>query len=79
MSWTAGIDKNGVEHAPANEDSIAREIDLLVKEHGHDADIVAAKRADALFRSGDVLGGRRWLTIFRRLAMSNFGEEERIP
>jgi hypothetical protein len=75
MSWTAETDKSGVKHTPANEDSIASEIDLLVKERGDNADIVAAQKADVLFRSGDVLGGRRWLTIFRRLAMSNLCDE----
>lgn len=42
----------------------------LVDKHGEDADAVAARRADALFRQGDVSEGNRWLEIFRSIAMS---------
>ena len=36
-----------------------------------DAACVAARRADALFGSGDTVGGMRWLKLFRKLAMSH--------
>ena len=42
---------------------------VLIEEFGKDADVVAARRADALFRDGDTTEGARWLKIFRRLAM----------
>jgi hypothetical protein len=47
------------------------ESERLVSEHGEEADDIAARRADALFRNGDTLGGARWLKIFRRIAMAH--------
>jgi len=43
---------------------------LLVDQHGNNADIVAARRADALFRDGNTTEGARWLKIFHRIATS---------
>lgn len=40
-----------------------RAADLLVKRHGADAEIVAAKRADELLAQGDVDGQRIWKRI----------------
>ena len=73
---TSQFDKTSTRSAPDDEPGIDAEIELLVKKHGDDADIVAAHKADELFRKGDVLGGRRWLQIFRKLAMANLDEED---
>ena len=50
---------------------LSRDADRLLTEHGEDADRVAARKADTLFRDGDVLGGSRWLKVFRRIAMGH--------
>jgi hypothetical protein len=50
---------------------LSRDADRLLTEHGEDADHVAARRADSLFRDGDMLGGTRWLQVFRRIAMAH--------
>ena len=49
---------------------ISKAAQLLVDQHGRDADIVAARRADALLCEGNTTEGARWLAIFRRIAMS---------
>ena len=36
-----------------------------------DAACVAARRADALFGSGDTTSGMRWLKLFRKLALAH--------
>ena len=48
---------------------ISKAVKRLVDQHGGDADIVAAKRADAFFRDGKTAEGSRWLEVFRRLAV----------
>ena len=50
---------------------LSRDADRVITEHGDDAGHVAAHRADSLFREGDILGGSRWLKIFRRIAMAH--------
>jgi hypothetical protein len=50
---------------------LSREAEQLISEHGEEADNVAAQRADSLFRDGDMLGGTRWLKIFRRIALAH--------
>ena len=55
-----------------NEDlHLSRDADQIITEHGDDAGHVAAHRADSLFRNGDILGGARWLKIFRKVAMAH--------
>ena len=43
---------------------LAREAQRLVAQHRDEADIVAARLADACFISGDKNAGRRWAKIF---------------
>ena len=50
---------------------LSRDVDQLLMEYGEDADKVAARRADALFRDGDITAGARWLKIFRKIAMAH--------
>ena len=61
----------GRDHSGQDEYQLARDADQLIIEHGEEADNVAARRADTLFRDGDLLGGVRWLKIFRRIAMAH--------
>jgi hypothetical protein len=58
---------------------ISRAAKLLVDQHGSDADIVAAHRADALFCEGKTTEGTRWLEIFRRLAMMSLSGAAKKP
>lgn len=53
------------------QDEAGKDAAELVKIHGDDADIVAAHRADLLFRQGDSQGGNRWLKAFQRIALSH--------
>jgi hypothetical protein len=64
-------DAAGREDSGQDEHQLSRDADRLVTEHGEDADHVAAKRADSLFRDGDAVGGTRWLKIFRRIATAH--------
>jgi len=50
---------------------LSRDADRLLTEHGDNADHIAARRADSLFREGDMQGGARWLKVFRRIAMTH--------
>jgi hypothetical protein len=50
---------------------LSGDIARIVRLHGEDADIVAAKRADLLFRTGDTAEGTRWAKIFRTIAASH--------
>ena len=50
------------------EGSHSNDAALLLNEHDQNADVVAAFRADELFRRGDAAGGARWLNIFRAIA-----------
>jgi len=61
------------------ETEISKAAKLLVDQHGRDADIVAAQRADALFCDGKTTEGARWLEIFRRLAMLSLSAAEKKP
>ena len=61
------------EVGPQEETEISKAAELLVDQHGRDADLAAARRADALFRDGNTTEGTRWLGIFRRIAMSHLG------
>ena len=58
----------GGTHESSDEDSHSNDAALLLNEHGQNADVVAAFRADELFRRGDAAGGTRWLNIFRAIA-----------
>ena len=42
----------------------------LMAEYRDDADIVAARRADGLFRAGNAADATRWLDVFRTIAFS---------
>jgi hypothetical protein len=53
-----------------DESEISQAAKLLVDRHGDEADTVAARRADALFREGNATEGVLWLQIFRKVAMS---------
>jgi len=57
-------------HDAQDETQISTAAKLLIIQHGTDADIVAARRAEALLRDGNITEGNRWLEIFRRIAMS---------
>jgi len=61
----------GRESSAYDDHELSRDADRLIGEHGAEADNVAARRADSLFRDGDMLGGVRWLRIFRRIAMAH--------
>jgi len=50
---------------------LVKQADQLVSEHGDDADIIAAKRADSFFCAGNAAVGTRWLNIFRIIAHSH--------
>ena len=52
------------------ESEIARMAEMLIDEFRGEADIVAARRADHLFRAGDTSQATQWLNVFRRLAVS---------
>jgi hypothetical protein len=64
-------DSIGRDDSGHDEHQVSRDADRLMTEHGEDADHVAARKADALFRDGDTLGGTRWLKIFRRIATAH--------
>src|SRR5689334_25404435 len=57
---------------------IARDAGHLIIEHGNDADLIAARRADGFFRVGDEAAGRRWAEIFLFLAARHLSACERI-
>ena len=59
------------------DDEIAKEADLLVRQRGADADIYAARRADALFHVGNEAEASRWLKIFRKIATSRLVSVEK--
>ena len=40
---------------------------LYLKQHGEDAEIVAATRADELLASGEIDGERMWLRVIRAI------------
>jgi len=61
----------GREDDGIDEHQLSTEVDQLLMEYGEDADTVAAHRADALFREGDITSGTRWLKIFRKIAMAH--------
>jgi hypothetical protein len=63
----------GREDAGTDEQMMVREAQSLLNEHGEEADVVAARRADAHFRSGDAVAGTRWLKVFRRIALAHRG------
>jgi hypothetical protein len=50
---------------------VSRDVARVIRQHGEDADIVAAKQADVYFRAGDVTQGARWMKIFRTIAASH--------
>ena len=70
-SMHSASDAEGREDAGHEDYHLSRDADRLMTEHGDDADHVAARRADSLFRNGDLTGGARWLKIFRRIAMAH--------
>jgi hypothetical protein len=47
--------------------NLSQRIEALIFEHGTDADIVAAQRADSFFLSGDDDAGGMWSMIFRQI------------
>jgi len=55
----------------SDEFHLLRDVDQLLVEYGEGADSVAAFRADALFREGNMSSGARWLKIFRKIAMAH--------
>ena len=61
----AGRDETG-----HDDRELSRDADRLLTEHGEDADHVAAVDPTS-FRDGDMLGGSRWLKVFRRIAMAH--------
>jgi len=61
----------GRDYSAQDDYQLTRDADQLISEHGEEADKVAARRADTLFRDGDLMGGVRWLKIFRRIALAH--------
>ena len=62
----------GYSHDAADDmNDLLKDADLLVTEHGDDADIIAARHADSFFCIGDAIAGTRWLNIFRIIARSH--------
>jgi len=47
---------------------IWRAANLVIKEHGEDAEIVASQRADLMLERGDRAGQLVWLRIMRAIA-----------
>ena len=47
---------------------IWRAANLLLKQHGENAEIVAAQRADEMLERGEIEGQRVWLRIRRAVA-----------
>jgi hypothetical protein len=66
-SHTSACSESDTQHDPAEILAAAK---LLIDEHGSGADIVAARRADALFLDGNATEGKTWLKIFRSIAMT---------
>lgn len=64
-------DISGRDDSGHDDHQLSRDADRLLTEHGEDADHIAARRADTLFRDGDMQGGARWLKVFRRIAMTH--------
>jgi len=46
---------------------VYRSANLLIKQHGDDAEIHAAMRADELLASGDLDGQRVWMQIIKAI------------
>jgi hypothetical protein len=65
------IDAVSREDGGQEEHQLLKDADRLLTEHGEEADHVAARQADSLFRNGDISGGTRWLKIFRRIAIAH--------
>ena len=61
----------GRDYSGHDEYQLTRDADRLISEHGDQAENMAARQADTLFRDGDLMGGTRWLKIFRRIAMAH--------
>lgn len=56
---------------------IYRSAAVLVREHGEDADLEAARRADAFLEKGDTGGQRVWLRILAAVKeLQNTSPEE---
>ena len=51
-----------------SETDIWRAASLLLREHGADAEVVAARRADEMLDRGDIEGQRVWLRISRAIS-----------
>ena len=62
---------SGGEDSDPDEQLTMRDAQSLLREHGEEADTVAAHRADVHFQNGDAIGGTRWLKVFRRIAMAH--------
>ena len=56
---------------------IYRSAKLLVGQHGENADLEAAMRADAMLEKGDLDGKRAWLRIMK--AVDELQRQERRP
>ena len=50
-----------------DEIDIYRSAKLLIDQHGEDAPIFAAMRADGLFAAGDLDGSRVWMGVIRAI------------
>lgn len=46
---------------------IYRTASVLIREHGDEADLVAAQRADSFFEAGDVDGSATWRRVLRAI------------
>ena len=67
----AASDITGRDDTGHDDRELSRDAERLLTEHGEEADYIAARRADTLFRDGDRRGGTRWLKVFRRIAMTH--------
>lgn len=50
---------------------VARMAESLMAQYQGEADIMAARRADDLFRAGQLTQATQWLDVFRTIAMSH--------
>ncbi len=59
---------------------IWRSANLLIQQHGDQADLEAAQRADAMLDKGDMDGRRVWLDILEKvMELQRKGPAEGVP
>ena len=66
----ASVAEAGNKFDAQTESEISKRARSLITQHGDEADIIAARRADRLFRAGKAAEATQWLNVFRSIAMS---------